>query len=43
LRTQWPGLCDFVIKNIDATKLRSASEHLTFLRECRVIIILDPM
>jgi hypothetical protein len=43
LKTVWPGRCDFIISNADADKLRSASEHLVFLRECRVIIVLDPM
>jgi hypothetical protein len=43
LKTTWPGRCDFIISNSDANKLRSASEHLLFLRECRVIIVLDPM
>ena len=42
LKTIWPGRCDFIISNADADKLRSASEHLLFLRECRVIIVLDP-
>jgi hypothetical protein len=35
--------CDFVISNADAAKLRSSSEHLLFMRECRVIIVLDGM
>jgi hypothetical protein len=43
LKTIWPGRCDFIISNSDADKLRSASEHLLFLRECRVIIVLDPL
>jgi hypothetical protein len=43
LKTLWPGRCDFIISNADAAKLRSASEHLLFLRECRVIIVLDGM
>lgn len=43
LKTLWPGRCDFIISNADAAKLRSASEHLLFMRECRVIIVLDPM
>ncbi|MCP4628565.1 MAG: hypothetical protein GY850_34405 [bacterium] len=43
LKTIWPGRCDFIISNTDADKLRSASEHLLFLRECKVIIVLDPM
>lgn len=42
LKTIWPRRCDFIISNSDANKLRSASEHLLFLRECRVIIVLDP-
>ena len=43
LKTLWPGRCDFIISNADAAKLKSASEHLKFLKECRVIIVLDPM
>ena len=43
LKTIWPGRCDFIISNTDADKLRSASEHLLFLRECKVIIVLGPM
>ncbi len=43
LKSLGPGRCDFVISNAAAAKLRSASEHLLFLRECRVIIVLDGM
>jgi hypothetical protein len=43
LKTIWPGRCDLIISNSDADKLRSASEHLLFLRKCRVIIVLDPL
>ncbi len=43
LKTIWPRRCDFIISNSDADKLRSASEHLLFLRECKVIIVLGPM
>jgi hypothetical protein len=43
LKTLWPGRCDLIISNADAAKLRSASEHLVFLKECRVIIVVDPM
>lgn len=35
------GLCDIVISNSDAAKLRSASSHLAFLKQCRVVILLD--
>ena len=41
LKSLWPGRCEFIISNADAAKLRSASEHLLFMRECRVIIVLD--
>ena len=43
LKTLWPSRCEFIISNADAAKLRSASEHLLFMRECRVIIVLDGM
>ena len=43
LKSPMPGRCDFVISNADAAKLRSSSEHLLFMRECRVVIVLDPM
>lgn len=43
LKTILPGRCDFIISNADATKLRSASQHLLFMRECRVVIVLDGM
>ncbi|MGD8291798.1 MAG: hypothetical protein PVF37_08830 [Desulfobacterales bacterium] len=43
IKSPLPGRCDFVISNADAAKLRSASEHLLFMRECRVVIVLDPM
>jgi hypothetical protein len=33
--------CDIVISNPDAAKLRDASANLGFLKQCRVIIILD--
>ena len=43
LKSLLPGRCDFVISNADAARLRSASEHLLFMRECKVIIVLDPI
>ena len=43
LKVLWPGRCDFIISMADTAKLKSASEHLKFLKECRVIIVLDPM
>jgi hypothetical protein len=41
LRTQGASPCDFVISDADARKIRSASENLLFLKQCRVIIVLD--
>jgi len=43
LKSLWPQRCEYIISNADAAKLRSASEHLLFMRECRVIIVLDRM
>lgn len=33
--------CDIVISNADAARLRDVSENLNFLKQCRVIIIVD--
>lgn len=41
LRAEGAGKSDIVISNANATKLRSASENLTFLKKCRVIIVVD--
>lgn len=42
LRTDWPSRCNIVISNADASKLKSASDHLVFLKEARVVIVLSP-
>jgi hypothetical protein len=42
LRTDWPTRSDIVISNADASKLKSASDHLQFLKESRVVILLSP-
>ncbi|MGD8882383.1 MAG: hypothetical protein PVI82_10870 [Desulfobacterales bacterium] len=42
LRTDWPNRCSIVISNADASKLKSASDHLVFLKESRVVIVLSP-
>ena len=42
LRTSEPGLSNIIISNTDAAKLLSSSEHLSFLKECRVFIVVDP-
>jgi hypothetical protein len=41
LRTVQERGCDIVISNADAAKLRDASANLGFLKQCRVIIVLD--
>ena len=35
------GGADVVIGNADAAKLRGAGEHLSFLRQCRVVMVLE--
>jgi hypothetical protein len=41
LRMAQEGYCNIVISNSDADTLRSASAHLEFLKQCRVVILLD--
>ncbi len=41
LRTPKPDSCKIVISNADASRLRGTSAHLEFLKQCRVIIVLD--
>ena len=41
LRTGGVGHSDVIISNTDAHRLRSASQNLSFLRKCRVIIVVD--
>jgi hypothetical protein len=41
LKTEGPGQSDLVISNADADTIRSASENLSFLKKCRVMIVLD--
>ena len=41
LRTDGPGRSDIVISNADASALRSASENLSFMKKCRVMIVVD--
>jgi hypothetical protein len=42
LRTDYPSRSNIVISNADAAKLKSASQHLQFLKESRVVILLSP-
>ncbi|MFP4474135.1 MAG: LPP20 family lipoprotein [Desulfatibacillaceae bacterium] len=41
LRTEGPGNADLVVSNADARMIRGASENLSFLKKCRVMIVLD--
>ncbi len=41
LKTEGPGRCDIVISNADAARVRKASEHLSFMKKCRVMIVVD--
>ncbi|MEE8400181.1 MAG: hypothetical protein V3S89_14305 [Desulfobacterales bacterium] len=41
LRIEGSGRSDVIISNADASRLRSASEHLSFLKRCRVMIVVD--
>ncbi|MCP3925254.1 MAG: hypothetical protein GY714_21995 [Desulfobacterales bacterium] len=41
IKSMGPGKSNIVISNADAARLRSSSKHLSFMRECRVIIIVD--
>ena len=43
LRVTGQNRCDIVISNADAAKLRRSSEHLEFLKQARVIVVLDPV
>ena len=41
VKTQGPGRSDVVISNADAAAIRSAADNLTFMKKCRVMIVLD--
>jgi hypothetical protein len=41
IKTQGPGKSDIVISNSDAAAIRSAADNLTFMKKCRVMIVLD--
>lgn len=42
LRTVTPGGVDIVISSTDASRVRGTIENLFFLRECQVMVIIDP-
>jgi hypothetical protein len=41
LKAEGPGKSNIVISNADAIHLKSAAENLTFMKKCRVMIVLD--
>lgn len=41
LKTSGTGNSDIVISNADAAVIRNASENLSFLKQCRVMIVVD--
>jgi len=41
IKTEGPGKSDIVIRNADADKIRGAADNITFLKKCRVMIVLD--
>jgi len=41
VKTEGPGRSDIIISTADAEKIRSASDNLSFLKKCRVMIVLD--
>ncbi len=41
LKSDGPGKSNIVISNADASHLRAASENLTFMKKCRVMVVLD--
>jgi hypothetical protein len=41
LKADGPGKSDLIISNADAEKIRIAQEKKSFMKNCRVMIILD--
>ncbi len=41
IRVHPPGASDIVISDTDASRLRGSVEHLTFLKHCRVVVVMD--
>jgi len=41
VKTEGPGKSNIVISNADADKIRGAADNMTFLKKCRVMIVLD--
>lgn len=41
IKTEGAGRSDIVIANADAEKIRASAENMSFLKKCRVMIVLD--
>lgn len=41
LKTSGPGKSDLIISNADAQKIRDSAENMTFMKKCRVMVVLD--
>jgi hypothetical protein len=41
LKTSGPGRSDLVISNADARQIRASAENASFMKKCRVMIVLD--
>jgi hypothetical protein len=41
LKTSGPGKSDVVISNADAQQVRASAENAAFMKQCRVMIVLD--
>jgi len=41
LRSSGAGRSDLIISNADALQIRSAAENMTFMKKCRVMVVLD--
>jgi len=41
IKTEGAGRSNIIISNADASRLRAASENLSFLKKCRVMIVVD--
>ncbi len=41
LRSSGAGKSDLIISNADAQQIRSAAENMTFMKKCRVMVVLD--
>jgi len=43
IKVKPPGNSDVIISGADASRVRGAVEHLGFLKECRVMIVMDKL